>query len=391
MSDFTELVSKQYKALGAKVRLVVVHPHYSQAHQVLRLAADAHYLSLRGWSLDRAQIQAQYEGLLTASGAQLAARDNLIINEADRAAAGALCDFIRDELLPKVQRGRIIVIGRSVPTALLQDPALTKVTRIIPVDPARMLIDYMRPDGTSDHLLEVRALGCGRVYMDGRLIENWDGNLPRSLFFYLVDRGMVTRNDIFRDFWPNLSTQEATNVFHVTKRKISEVLGTDLTEYHSGFYHLSSKLLLHYDVHVFNHLLQECSIADVDDAIRMMRLAATLYRGSYVPSIKMPWAERRRQEIGYTFGELMALLARSEEQRGEKQAAFSHYMRSSSLTPPRDDVMERILTLSRELGAQADALKIYERFKEAHLQALGMEPPRPLQKQAAALAKTIRR
>ena len=40
---------------------------------------------------------------------------------------------------------------------------------------------------------------------------------------------MVTRDEIFETFWPGLPTKEATNVFHVTKRKISERLGYELT------------------------------------------------------------------------------------------------------------------------------------------------------------------
>ena len=36
---------------------------------------------------------------------------------------------------------------------------------------------------------------------------------------------MATRDDIFNTFWPSLSIKEATNVFHVTKRKVNEILG----------------------------------------------------------------------------------------------------------------------------------------------------------------------
>ena len=72
---------------------------------------------------------------------------------------------------------------------------------------------------------------------------------------------MVTRAEIFQTFWPNLTTREATNVFHVTKRKISEVLGTELTVYGSSFYHISPQIQLSYDVSLFNQLVQDSDTA----------------------------------------------------------------------------------------------------------------------------------
>src|SRR5690606_15826942 len=70
--------------------------------------------------------------------------------------------------------------------------------------------------------LEVYSLGRGYALVNGQMITNWDGALPRNLFFYFMDHPLVTRDEIFATFWPNLSVKEATNVFHVTKRKISE-------------------------------------------------------------------------------------------------------------------------------------------------------------------------
>ncbi|NJL95427.1 MAG: hypothetical protein HC915_17740, partial [Anaerolineae bacterium] len=133
-------------------------------------------------------------------------------------------------------------------------------TRFLPADERWMLWDYARgnerdSNGSEMTLLEVRAFGAGRVQLNGQAVVSWDGILPRSLFFFLVDKGLATRTEIFNTFWPNLSVREATNVFHVTKRKISEVLGIDLTVYMSGFYHISPKIHLSYDVALFNQAL----------------------------------------------------------------------------------------------------------------------------------------
>ncbi len=103
---------------------------------------------------------------------------------------------------------------------------------------------------------------------------------------------MVTRAEIFETFWPNLNTREATNVFHVTKRKISEVLGTELTVYGSGFYHISPKIQLSYDVSLFNQLVQDSDSPTADTTA--LRQALALYRGDYLISISMDWVVKRR-------------------------------------------------------------------------------------------------
>jgi two-component SAPR family response regulator len=78
------------------------------------------------------------------------------------------------------------------------------------------------PQGQSKPTLETYALGRGYGIVNGQTINNWDGALPRNLFFYFVDHPLITRDQIFEVFWPRLATKDATNVFHVTKRKISE-------------------------------------------------------------------------------------------------------------------------------------------------------------------------
>ena len=100
---------------------------------------------------------------------------------------------------------------------------------------------------------------AGRVQLDGAL--------PRNLFFYFIDNPLVTRDDIFGTFWPTLSIKEATNVFHVTKRKISERItmkveesgNYELTQYSSGFYMPGDKVVRHYDAGDFQDAVEKAA------------------------------------------------------------------------------------------------------------------------------------
>jgi DNA-binding SARP family transcriptional activator len=344
------------------------------------------YLRLTGQALDLSQLEAQLNAAMKQASGKFKASDVIILDECDRAEPEALVSLVETVLLPQIKRGRILLMGRRVPLALVRHHTLGKQVAFIPHTEERLLLDYARPPETGKHQLEVWALGSGRVLMNGRLIDSWDGVLPRALFFFLVDRGMTTRSDIFDTFWPTLSVREATNVFHVTKRKISEVLATDLTVYHSGFYHLAPDVLLSYDVSLFNRYVQDSGVAAPADAVSMLRKAIGMYRGPFVRSLTTPWAVQRRSEIEQSYGDALVMLARPLEQSGAIHEAISYYMAAASLRVPREDAVERMLNLSQQASVAEQALTVYERFKRVVHNELGIAPSASLQALAQSVA-----
>jgi two-component SAPR family response regulator len=259
----------------------------------------------------------------------------------------------------------------------------------VPVEETLMLWDYAQRSDRSKVLLEVRALGTGHVLRDGKSVENWDGLLPRSLFFYLVDKGMTTRNDIFDTFWPNLSIREATNVFHVTKRKISEVLGADLTEYWSGFYHISPDIELSYDVVGFSELLQNSAVASLEDSGEMLRSALSLYRDDFLTSLDMDWVANRRDELRQSYGDVLIGLAKVMKQQGQNQDALGLLLRAAVTSPQREDVARDAMILYREMDMMEDALRVYQRLKNELLDKLGVAPNHQLQELAGELERYL--
>lgn len=382
------LAVQQMQSLEDHVRLVVIHPNYTEQHLILGefLDKDAVYVRFTGAQLTAAMMREQLKDTLVAqSGSdRLDGISHLILDECDRAHHAQL-DILLSELVMNIGQGRVILFSRVAPPSCLPDGHLAARAAFIPGDKSFMLWDYARHDG-ENALLEVRAFGEGRVYLNGKLISNWDGILPRSLFFYLVDRGMATRNEIFATFWPNLTVREATNVFHVTKRKISEVLGLDLTAYWSGFYHISPKLNLSYDVVLFTDLLQQSAVASVDDAADLLYRATALCKGYFLTSIDMEWVRNRRGELAQNFGEALAGLARSKEDNGHVHDALGLYLRAAVNNRHREDLVSNIMTLYRNLNMRADALMAYDRLVEELMTLLGVLPAPQLQ----ALADEIR-
>src|SRR5690606_29281835 len=105
------------------------------------------------------------------------------------------------------------------------------------------------------------------------------------------------------------SVKEATNVFHVTKRKISERLGYELTNYSGGFYVHSPRLSVHYDVRLFENSVHDAIEAEGQSAADWYQ-AVQLYRSEYLPGIHTPWVEARRAELQHKYAQALIGLGR---------------------------------------------------------------------------------
>lgn len=382
-----ELAERQLQALDNRIRLVVLHPIFALG----RALYSRHMLDQRtclvvlsGSALTRDALRAQLEAAYSAQGTP--EQVNIwILDECDRAQPEALTVCLT-EMLMHFSGARIILCGRQAFTYLLASPELRPILRFIPSEPDLLLTDYSRRDD-KPALLEVQALGGGHVFLNGREITSWDGALPRALFFYLVDQGIVTRSAIFEAFWPNLSVRDATNVFHVTKRKIGEVLGIDLTVYWSGYYRISSQIELSYDVAQFSELAQESSVAAPTKAEALLNRAIRLYRNHYLMTLDggLPWVQKRREELTASYADALISLAKLVEARGREQEALGLYLRAAAILPQREDVAGSIMTLYHKLDMRDDALQVYDALEDELMTRLGISPASWLQRLAAEI------
>lgn len=385
-----ELAQKQLRDLESHIRVIVLHPNYTPRHKFIQSLIDEPscvYLRCEGDALPASALISQFESAFGQQypGGKMADVRYLILDECDRTAADELGSFLT-QMLSKVPNGRIVLVSRTLPACIQNTPELRQQACFLPVDKALLLPDYARQENNLS-LLEVRALGGGRVLVNGRLITNWDGTLPRALFFYLIDRGMTTRNEIFETFWPTLSVREATNVFHVTKRKISEVLGVDLTFYWSGFYRISPQIELSYDVSVFTELIQSSEVAPSDEAAKLLSRATWLYRDHFLTTMDgtMPWVQRRRQELSQMYADALVSLGKLREAEQKQEAALGLYTRALAYNRRREDLAGSIMTLYRDLGMPEDALATYQRLENDIMGTLGISPAQWLQDLAASI------
>lgn len=218
------------------------------------------------------------------------------------------------------------------------------------------------------------SLGSGHALVNGAPVTQWDGELPRNLFFFFMDHPLVTRDEIFDAFWPTLSVKEATNVFHVTKRKINERLGYDLTQYSGGFYSHSEDLDIYYDVAEFTKLIEQAMAAEGKAQIDLWQKAVALYRAPFLHRLDMDWTKARRKELQQQHAQALIGLGRNSQAKGDINKALSYYNRALSETPEREDIHRQVMELYHQQGKVEEAVAQYQKLEKALRETLGILP-----------------
>jgi len=248
--------------------------------------------------------------------------------------------------------------------ALPQDIKLVINARELPLDPWASLVRaggavvLGAPEGEDNifdpawpHMphLEVVALGLGKAYVNGKPVQIREGPLTRNLFFYFIDHPSATRSEIYDTFWPGFGNKEATNVFHVTKRKITEFVGRDITRYVSAelAYKHAKDVLFHYDVGHFETAMRE---ARTSDSLQSWRHALRLYCHPFLSGSEMPWIVERREQLRQDYAEALIAAARLHKAEGETDRAILFDLRALNELPEREDVYRDLMTLYAQSG-----------------------------------------
>ncbi len=409
ISYATDLGFQTHKERSKKTRLIVIHPHTKHRGPLTALFQEEfgkafyYYAARPGQDKPEAFAKALVDwfaqvvegfGAKTraASGADVTALAQALVADFS-ALAGGRFGLWMDELdhigVTKAFTGFLKALTEALPTGA----RLILSTRQLPHDPwmalfdatqAVVLHDFEHPPTLSEQAevsedmpaLEVYALGAGNALIDGRPIISWDGALPRNLFFFFVDRPLVTRDEVFATFWPDLSVKEATNVFHVTKRKISERLNHELTSYNSGFYIPSGQMRVHYDATAFLEAIEQASTLPDSEAAKRYRYAIDLYRGDFLTGLKMEWAVERRQALKGAYAQALIALGRICKNQGRNEEALGYFLRALHETPEREDIHREVMSLYAQLGRGEDAMAQYRRLEEELQAQLSIAPSR---------------
>jgi DNA-binding SARP family transcriptional activator len=215
-----------------------------------------------------------------------------------------------------------------------------------------------------DHELEVYGLGPGLVLINGKLVEDWEGHLPRLLLFFALDKAVVTRSEICRAFWPDLDMEQAVNVFHVTKRRLHKALEVDfdILLHNEGYYYLNPILSVDYDVMSFVTALLH---ARADNRYENWQRVVDFYRGPFLQGNSEAWIMNRRRDYRAGFVEALSHMAALRTEAGREEHALSLLLRAAGEDSENEGVHRSIIKLYGQLGRRSEAAAHYFRLVEA--------------------------
>jgi DNA-binding SARP family transcriptional activator len=382
-------------ATGVSSPLVIVLPHNNQRNRVITpLLTDAHtgYYALtqaddgfsaltdhilsalteQGFSAGSAERSANDHAAGRALGAGLnkAGVRSLVIDQFDQVSAFDPTEWLNG-LLETLPRGTQVVFNSRRLNSSHWNPLIAKGTAQV-IGESEVVGAHVL-DGTPGQL-EVYALGNGAVWYEGRAVTRWDGPLTRRLFYFLLDRGPASRRQIFEAFWPSLPTREATNVFHVTKRKMNETVGCDATDYNDRHYQIGDNVRLYYDVAAFQAALKEGESAEGDAAVAAWEHAVKLYRQPFLNGDNTGWIVQRRNELRDLYAGALVNLARAYQEKNAHDLALMHYLRAIREAPLREDLYVQTMNLYAERNDKASAVAQYESLRQRLADHLGIAP-----------------
>lgn len=292
----------------------------------------------------------------------------LILDEFDRADVGDdLQNFLEALIDSMPSHCKLVINSRTLPRLPWMSLIAQKKAVII-ADNELIDNDFYDNQASEKARLEITGFGPGNVLLDGDLVNTWEGHLPRLLFFFALERPMVTRSEICQAFWPDLNNDQAVNVFHVTKRRLHkalETIGVDVLVHENGYYRVNPALSIHYDVVDFvSALVEGRSATDAAQQLTAWQHAIDLYQRPFLQGHSEDWILKRRREYQTGYLEALSGMAHVRLSENRPEHALALLLRAANEDSLRQDIHRDIMRLYADLGRRSEAASHYQRLQE---------------------------
>jgi DNA-binding SARP family transcriptional activator len=308
----------------------------------------------------------------------------LILDEYDRTdSADDLQAFVEQVILRLPAKCQLVINSRSLPR-LPWVSLIAQKKAIILEDDLLVSSNFydMRSDG--QHHLEVFALGPGYVLLNGQPVDTWEGHLPRLLFFFALDRPVVTRSEICQAFWPDLDNDQAVNVFHVTKRRLHKALDFDVLVHEAGYYRVNPDVSIYYDIMAFVGALVKGRSPETEDKAAVWQEAIDLFRGPFLQGHSDSWIVERRRDYQAGYLEALSEMAQIRLEEGRQDQALGLLMRAVQENDRHEPIHRQIMQLFASMGRRSEAAAHYQKLVE-RLKSDGSEPEAETQELYASI------
>jgi DNA-binding SARP family transcriptional activator len=195
-----------------------------------------------------------------------------------------------------------------------------------------------------------------------------------------------TREQIGLVFWPESSSIQVKNNFHVMLHHVRKSLGrADLVTFERERYRINWEIEggVSFDARAFESLVQPAlrtvkssrPSESVEQAVSRLREALTLYRGDFLADVEAgDWHLEIRDRLRRLSTEAAIALGDVSMSRDAYREAADSFARAVAVDELNEGAWRRLLVALARGGERSEALRRYERLVETLKADLGAEP-----------------
>jgi DNA-binding SARP family transcriptional activator len=237
-------------------------------------------------------------------------------------------------------------------------------------------------NGAATSTLRVLALGALQVFVGGRAVEPsaWGSARPRELLVYLLMHpDGRTKEQAGLAFWPEASTAQLRNNFHVTLHRLRKALAHgEWVTLANDRYRIEPSALEEFDVLEFERDVTAARRAlkrQQEGAAAQLDHALSRYRGDFLDGETMgDWHLEHRDRLQRLYVESLTELGACYERDGHHAKAAEAYRRVLAHDELHEDAVRALMRSLGEAGERSQALRVYRRFAEKLKMELEAEP-----------------
>ncbi len=224
--------------------------------------------------------------------------------------------------------------------------------------------------------IQVQALGRTQVMVNG--VENLQLKpLTREVLSRLLDSALVGKEELAKQFWPELPDGRRAASLHTAISSIRREFGKEAIQLDGSLYRLDPSLPIEYDVHRFEQAIAVVDRLPPGDPRVGFALteARSLYGGPFLPDSQSEWADLRRRELELEFLEVLASIGYEAIVSDQPMRAIGVLKEALEIDPYRDDLNFNYLDALGRLGRRSDAVAHYQAYVRLLSTELGLDPP----------------
>lgn len=251
-----------------------------------------------------------------------------------------------------------------------------------------VIVEEAARDAASSIPLYVRTLGQLEIVRDDIVVPDdaWAYAKPRELLLYLLAHpDGRTREQIGLAFWPDVSSAQVKNNFHVTLHHVRKALGgNEWVRFERGRYRIATETGVREDAAQFEaaivHGLKRLAAESEDPSraevvLHALTEALSWYRGPYLEGESVgDWHLERRDRLARLYEEALVSMGSYLNVEGRHAEAAAHFRQLLAADPLHEEAARMLmLSLARD-RKRAEALRTYDQLREQLRRELDTEP-----------------